>query len=162
MERGAPHAVTQEQQATGWIRRDVATRLASVVLALGTGTVLGLAAWLEPSPLGHSTHLQLGLGQCTFLTMTGYPCPMCGMTTTFALMAHFHPIRALFNQPFGVVLFVMTLGTFAVAVSEVVLPRGRWDRFLDRVAPWETILASGFLVAMGLGWIYKIVMMNSQ
>ena len=93
------------------------SRLLSVPVAGGTGTILGVAMWLTPSPTGHGTHLQLGLGQCTFLAMTGYPCPMCGMTTTFTLLAHIHPITAMFTQPFGLVLFSMTVG--ALSTSQI-------------------------------------------
>ena len=136
------------------------SRLFSVGLGISTGTVLGIARWLEPSPLGHSTHLQLGLGTCTFLQLTGYPCPMCGCTTTFSLWAHFHPITALLNQPFGSILFLMTLGAFATSIAEIVQPRDRWAKLADRIAPYETSLASLFLAAMTFGWIYKIVLMK--
>lgn len=39
----------------------------------------------------------------------GYPCPMCGMTTTFALMEHLRPLDAALKLPFGVVLFSLTV-----------------------------------------------------
>jgi hypothetical protein len=136
------------------------SRLFSVGLAMTTGTVLGIALWLDPSPLGHSTHLQLGLGTCTFLQLTGFPCPMCGCTTTFALWAHLQPFKAIFNQPFGSMLFLMTLGAFATSIAEIIQPRDRWVRLADRLAPYETHLASLFLAAMTAGWIYKIFMMR--
>lgn len=136
------------------------SRVVSIGLAAGTGTVLGLALWLEPSALGHSTHTQLGLGSCTFLSLSGYPCPMCGMTTTFALMAHLRPIAALMNQPFGVALFLITASVFGISLAEAILPRDRWSRLLHRLAPWETSLATLFLVGMALGWVYKIAVMR--
>ena len=76
------------------------SRWVSASLVLGLGVVFALAALLEPSPVGHGTHTQLGLGSCSFLVATGYPCPMCGATTSFALMAHLRPFEALINQPF--------------------------------------------------------------
>lgn len=136
------------------------SRLLSVPVALGAGGVLGTAAWLTPSAGGHATHLQLGLGQCTFLSWTGYPCPMCGMTTTFALLAHFHPLVALRTQPFGIVLFALTLGAFAIAVAESVVPTDRWRRLWAAVEPHENVLATLFLVGMGLGWLWKIALMH--
>jgi hypothetical protein len=56
-------------------------RLVGVILAVPTSVVLGLAAWLEPAAGGVGTHKQLGLNGCAVLTATGWPCPMCGMTT---------------------------------------------------------------------------------
>ena len=87
------------------LRRQRLVRLVSVLLFLGTGVVLVLAVWLEPSSQGHSTHTQLGLYPCTMLSFTGFPCPMCGMTTTLALMADLRFLQAALNQPFGVLLF---------------------------------------------------------
>lgn len=138
----------------------LAMRLFSAGLALSTGVVLALSIWLDPSPKGHSTHLQLGLGQCTFLSATGYPCPMCGCTTSFAWMAHLNPAQAVVTQPFGTALFLGTVATFALSIAEVVHPRDRWVRLADRLAPYENQLATLFLMAMGAGWIYKIVVMR--
>jgi hypothetical protein len=132
-----------------------ASRLFSVVTALASGTVLGLAWWLDPSPLGHSTHLQLGLSPCTVLQLTGVPCPMCGMTTTFALMADLRPLSALLNQPFGVLLFFGAVAMFGVSVAEAVQPRDRWTRMVNTIGPYDRPLAAALLAAMTLGWAWK-------
>lgn len=132
------------------------SRMSSAALLLGSGAVLGVARWLEPSPLGHGTHLQLGLGQCSFLGAVGVPCPMCGATTSFSLMAHLRPIDALITQPFAVLLFVLTVGVFALSAAEVVAPRARWSRLSRALGPWDPVVGGGFLIAMGLGWAYKI------
>jgi hypothetical protein len=136
------------------------SRVASMGIVFGTGAVLGVAAWLTPADGGHATHLQLGLGRCTFLTLTGVPCPMCGMTTTFSLLAHLHPLVAIRTQPFGVVLFAMTVSAFAIAVSEVVYPTDRWRRLWKTVEPYENMLATLFLLGMGVGWMWKILVMR--
>lgn len=136
------------------------SRALSVFVALGTGAVLATALWLTPSPLGYATHTQLGLGQCTFLSVTGIPCPMCGMTTTFTLLAHLRPLQAAVTQPFGLVLFSLTVFAFAVSFAEIFVPRDRWSRILRVAAPYETTLAVLFLVGMGLGWLYKIAVMR--
>lgn len=134
-------------------------RLASLMLAGGTGSVLAVARWLEPSALGHSTHTQLGLSECTFLALTGYPCPMCGATTTFSLLAHARPLEAALNQPFAALLFLVTVGVFAVAAAEVVLPRDRWARLGRLLGPWEGVLSSVFLFTLIVGWLWKILIM---
>lgn len=145
----------------GWRRLPVRVRrrLVSLAVATPTGAVLALATWLEPSPEGHSTHTQLGLDRCSFLSLTGHPCPMCGATTTFTLMAHLRPVDAVLNQPFAAVLFLVTLGLFAVALLELARPRGRWDALISALAPWEGAIAAGALALMALGWAYKIWLM---
>ena len=135
------------------------SRLLSVPTALGTGTVLAIARWLEPSPTGVETHLQLGLRPCTILTWTGWPCPMCGATTTFALLADFRVLDAIHNQPFAALLFTMTVAVFGISLAEVVSPKERWIRLLDWSEPYEGWLAVGFLTAMAAGWAYKAWLM---
>ncbi len=132
-------------------------RLVGAVLALPTGTVLGLAASLTPDPSGMGTHRQLGLGGCSMLVTTGVPCPMCGMTTTFAHLAHLHLLDALKTQPFGVVLFTLTAMTFLVGASDLLLPARRWRRALSWIEPREGWIAGGLMVGLGLGWAYKVL-----
>jgi len=85
-----------------------AQRAGAGVAAAVLGGVLVVAASLTPSPLGHSTHEQLGLPACAFLAATGRPCPTCGMTTAFANMAHGSPLTALMTQPMGAILALAT------------------------------------------------------
>ena len=137
------------------------SRLASVFVAAGCGGVLWLAWWLEPAAQGHGTHQQLGLNGCTVLTLTGWPCPMCGMTTTFSLMADLRIVEATWNQPFGVVLFLLTLATLSIAVAELIWPTDRWRRLWRWLAPWEMWAAALFMVGLGLGWAWKIALMQA-
>lgn len=149
--------------AAGWWGRLGATaqdRLVGLVLALPSSLVLGIAAALEPAVDGVGTHKQLGLNGCSVLMATGWPCPMCGMTTTFAHMAHLAPLEAARTQPFGVVLFLTTLGLASLGWSELLLPAGRWRAVRDRALAWEVPLAVSALVGMGLGWAYKAAVMK--
>jgi hypothetical protein len=50
-------------------------------------TVLALSVLLQPDPRGFGTHEQLLMPPCLFRLITHVPCPFCGMTTGFALMA---------------------------------------------------------------------------
>ena len=64
-----------------------------VVMAVGFTAILGTALWLNPYdddglPRRMATHTQLGLPECSMVALTGRPCPSCGMTTSFALLAH--------------------------------------------------------------------------
>lgn len=144
----------------GFVEVQRTDRWPSIVVFAGCASVLGLARWLEPSVQGHGTHTQLGLPPCTFWSLTGVPCPLCGGTTTFSLMAHGHVLEAFVTQPFAALLFVLTLGLLGVAGAEAIVPTGRWRRLSARVAPYEAWLAGGFLLAMMAGWTYKIAVMG--
>ena len=66
-------------------------RILLVAMALLFTVVLTLAFTLNPydadgNPRTMATHTQLGLPPCNFVTLTGKPCPACGMTTSFALL----------------------------------------------------------------------------
>ncbi len=137
----------------------VQDRLVAAALIVTSAPVLGIAAWLEPDPAGVGTHKQLGLGGCTVLTLTGWPCPMCGMTTCFTHMAHFEPWAAGLVQPFGVLLFAATVLIFLVGGAS--LFDGRvWRRSLAFLLRHEVPVAAGTLIGMVGGWLYKCVAMG--
>ncbi|MFK7931213.1 MAG: DUF2752 domain-containing protein [Myxococcota bacterium] len=136
------------------------SRLASVPIGVGAGAVLAVAGWLTPDGSGHSTHTQLGLDGCTVLSLTGVPCPMCGMTTSFSLMAELRILEALYVQPFGVVLFLGTLLVFGVAMAELAAPRDRWRRIWRRLLRREGLYTTAFLLCLGLGWAWKFGVMR--
>jgi hypothetical protein len=92
------------------------TRLSceSPVKTLGRGILLGMALamiagflvalMVTPDPRGFGTHQQLGLPPCTFRLLLGYPCPACGMTTSFAYFVRGHFVDAAQASLAGVVL----------------------------------------------------------
>lgn len=135
-------------------------RLVSLAVGGPAWAVITLAALLTPNPDGVGTHRQLGLGACTILSLTGYPCPMCGMTTTFTHMAHLDPASALVTQPFGVVLFLGTLSVGILAVMEGVSPRGRWDQLLSFIERWDLRVALALFLGLVGGWVYKVAAMD--
>lgn len=135
-------------------------RVVGLLLALPSSLVIAIALWLTPSDKGYGTHTQLGLGGCTMMTLTGWPCPMCGMTTTFTLMAHARPIDAFFTQPFGVILFSVTAIAAAVGWIDAISAVGVNRRVLRWIGRWEQKLAIGLLVGMMLGWVYKMVILH--
>jgi hypothetical protein len=138
--------------------RALGDRLIGLALLLPSATMLTIAAFLPPNPSGLGTHRAMGLGSCTFLSLTGWPCPTCGMTTTFALAMHGHVGQALLNQPFGFVLWLCTVLGAAAGLGDLVLARGLlrklWDRVLE---PYEGWLAGGILVGLLAGWLYKLL-----
>jgi hypothetical protein len=122
--------------------------------------VIAVAAWLSPDPAGVGTHRQLGLGACVVLTMTGFPCAMCGMTTTFALMAEGSVWQALQNQPFGVVLFTGTVIAAIIGCLDLVFPAARWRKILGPLERREVPIAIGTLIGLLGGWLYKAAMIR--
>jgi hypothetical protein len=135
-------------------------RALGFLLGFPTAAVIGTAVWLTPSEKGFGTHTQLGLSGCAMLTFTGWPCPMCGMTTTFSLMAHLRPIDAFFNQPFGVILFTLTLLTALVGTVDLLTGRGLLRASMRWIGRREQILAFGLLIGMIGGWVYKCIRMH--
>ncbi len=132
--------------------------------ALGYGGIATIAAVtlvvaraLTPSPAGFGTHQQLGLPPCTFLHWTGFPCPSCGLTTCFAFAAHGEFIAAFIAQPFGVLLFLLTVLAVPFALY-----------CLRRRIPWSAVIYARLtnrvmrvlLVLYLLSWGYKIFAMR--
>ena len=138
----------------------VQARLVGAALALPASAVLVIARLLDADPAGHGTHQQLGLGACTILSLTGWPCPMCGMTTCFTHLAHLAPLEAARVQPFGVVLFATTVVLAVVGWLDLVAARSAWRALLSFALRHEVALATGLLGGMALGWIYKVFEMG--
>ncbi len=114
-------------------------------------TVIVLAAWLAPKSAGYGTHRELGLPPCGFLAQTGYPCPSCGMTTSFAAMAHGHLVDAFLAQPCGMLLFLAVVVMATVGFGELTTGRDL-IRYLHPGLWWVV----GAVSAMLLGWGFKI------
>lgn len=111
-------------------------RFARAFLAIMAGgflVVLGVAAWLHPytadgAPLSQATHTQLGLPPCNMMVMYGKPCPSCGMTTSFALLAHADVGNSLRANWVGTLLAVFWLGLIPWGLYGAVRGRLLWVR----------------------------------
>lgn len=122
-------------------------------LALGAVGVLTLAATLEPNPLGYGTHTKLGLPPCGFRSLTGTPCPGCGLTTAFAHAVRGHWVPALQANPLGLVLFV------GVCASVPLAAVGAWRGWSIEAAFERFALGRvGFVVAgcAGALWVARL------
>lgn len=131
-------------------------RALNTLLFIGTTILVVTAVILEPHPSGVGTHVQLGLGACVFLEYSGLPCPACGWTTSFALVAQGQVIAAWFTQPFGVILAVATGIGLIVSGMEAVSPRDRWALFRACFKARETQFVSLLFAAMFAAWAFKI------
>lgn len=134
----------------------------SRVLVFLWGTLLAagffLARSLEPDPRGFGTHQRMGFPPCTFLTMTGLPCPSCGMTTCFA-----HFTRGQLRQAFA----ANPPGVLVAILSAIQIPWCLWSAVSGRLwgvnrpgdfALWVMIVVGGICLAY---WIVKIVPWHS-
>lgn len=131
------------------------TRLWNLLWTCSASAPLLIAGMLHPSENGVGTHQQLGLPPCTFLWATGFPCPFCGMTTSWSFAAHFDIARSIRTQPAGFALFVACLAfvpwLIALAVSGRVAFRPEIVLARIPIRAWYAIF-----FALTLAWIFKI------
>ena len=124
-----------------------------LVLTVPWIAVFIVAIQLDPyeggAPKRMGTHMQLGLPDCNFKALTDFPCPSCGMTTSFSLIMHADVLNslqanfagtalatfgllfvpwALASAFFGKAVFIRSLEmvVFRLAVVFLVLLFGRW------------------------------------
>ncbi|MDX2033662.1 MAG: DUF2752 domain-containing protein [Blastocatellia bacterium] len=128
------------------------------LLTLGlSASVLFVARSLEPSSRGVGTHEQMGLPPCPFLHFTGFPCPSCGLTTSFAHAAHLDFYQALVTQPVGLLTFLLTVASIPFLLF-LLARRVRWEDLIHSRAADRMIRVMIALYA--LGWLYKIIIMK--
>ncbi|HPM78499.1 MAG TPA: DUF2752 domain-containing protein [bacterium] len=89
---------------------------------------------------------------CPLYNLTGFPCPLCKMTSAWSLATRGEVARALLTNPYGVLLLLAALGGivyFPVALIRR-LPAFNWDEWRRR-HPWPVqIFFAGWL----LNWAY--------
>jgi len=125
-----------------------------VGLLLGLVGVFALAAWIEPydrqgRPRQRETHRQLGLPPCTFLEITGLPCPSCGMTTSFALLVRGDLGNSLRANAVGTALAVFCAALIPWSLACLV---GRRTYFITSLERTLTGVVGVFLVLLLLRW----------
>lgn len=126
-------------------------RLWGAGLAICALALLGLSVWLRPDGAGHGTHTQLGLPPCGFYSMTGLPCPTCGMTTAFAFTVRGQVFHALHAQAGGFALALATVATAILGLMTAFTGKKVYVNWF-RISPTGFIwfLTLGFLAAWGL------------
>jgi Protein of unknown function (DUF2752) len=124
-----------------------------VVSAAGLTGLLGLARVLEPDPRGYGTHAQLGLRPCTFLALTGHPCPTCGMTTSFAWLTRGRIDRAWSANPAGCLLALFTPALAAWLLWSAAAGRSVGARSL--AGPLASVLAAAVVLGVAF-WVIRL------
>jgi Protein of unknown function (DUF2752) len=133
-----------------WYRATRSERIGWGVMGIACAVLLGVAAWLEPSPEGMGTHRALGLPPCGFAYSTGLPCPTCGMTTSFALTVRGRIFSAIVAQPAGFVLCLIAAVLVIYGTSVAIRGRAIWINW-DRIAT-RLVLCLAFLILGGWGF----------
>lgn len=136
-------------------RSGLAVRLRGLAVAAPIMAVMAVAIWLQPDDRGLGTHEQLHMGACNFLATTGWPCPTCGMTTSFSALAHGRFDMAVQAHAFGPVLAAAMLAIWAMAMAELVTGRAMITRLRWRwwwLACALAALAAGWGLKAYLGW----------
>lgn len=129
-------------------------RLLLVGILIGLTAVFSVAFWLNPydtdgQPRRLATHMQLGLPPCTFIDVTGMPCPACGMTTSFALLVRGDLFNSLRANWVGTFLAGFCALVFPWAVGSLIHGRPLLVRSLEKVFLGVIIT---LLVMMTLRW----------
>jgi hypothetical protein len=129
-------------------------RVKALMVLGGCLALLAVALLLKPDPSGVGTHTRMGWPPCTMLTITGYPCPTCGMTTAFAHAVRGQWLSAFHAQPAG---FLLALGTMMVALFSLgaVISGRAWAINWYRISPGRAVVAVVAVVL--LSWAYKVV-----
>ena len=134
----------------GWPVRCLLLAAAAGILGL-----LVLARKLEPDPRGFGTHTQLGMRPCSFLAMTGRPCPACGMTTAFAWFLRGRIDRSWQANPAGCVLAVLSVPLMAWLVASSVANQPCGFKSLSR--PLVFLLVAAVVLSLATWFVRLIV-----
>jgi hypothetical protein len=103
-----------------------------------------------------STHvLEIQLPLCPFKTITGLPCPTCGVTRAVMAMTRLDFAAAVAFNPLAVAAAIAG-GLYLVYAAIVLL--ARLPRFRPRLAPRDLTAARVVvLVVLSVNWIYLVL-----
>lgn len=115
-------------------------------LVIAFGGVLAIG-WLSaglPTPV------------CPLHTLSGLPCPTCGMTRGLRCLLHGNVEAAFLFNPLGLVIIlgITIYLLYCVVVISVRIPRLRWEKLSQSNALGIRI---GVVMLIVLNWIYLIV-----
>lgn len=96
---------------------------------------------------------------CTFLRLTGYPCPSCGLTRGFIAMAHGQWLVVVQACPLAALLYAATALMFAVNTAALLcgvrLTPGHGFKW--RARTWVVLLCFFGLLIL-LNWLYRLAL----
>ena len=133
-----------------------------VGIVAGLLVVFGIAIKLDPyrddgSARVMATHQQLGLPPCTFWEVTGFPCPACGMSTSFALLIRGDVANSVRANWVGTLLAAFCLAVMPWAVFAIVRGRSLFVRSLEKALIGVVIAVLGLAM---LRWAVVVVLIR--
>ena len=126
-------------------------RLLAAAVTVAALALLTVAACLHPDAAGLGTHQQLNLPPCGFYERTGYPCPTCGMTTSFALTVRGRLIQAFATQPAGTTAALAVM--IVAAIAGYVAATGRSIEKLIFRINYNALLITAAAIIIA-AWLY--------
>jgi hypothetical protein len=144
----------QSTALTTWVR------LLLLALALCLIALFVAAGRIDPydgegNSLRLGTHRQLGLPPCSFMQLFGRPCPHCGMTTSFALLAHGDLVGSMRANFVGTLLAIASVAAIVWALLSTIRRRWVW------VQPTETWLLLGIVGIIGLALVRWVIVVGA-
>lgn len=96
---------------------------------------------------------------CTFMRLTGLPCPFCGMTRSMWALSHGDWAFAFYNSPLACLLYlllwaVLIYNLSGLAAGVIILP----GRILRLSKKHGSAVAGVGLILLLLNWIYRLAM----
>ena len=113
-----------------------------------------MARTLEPDPRGFGTHEQLGLRPCAFATLTGRPCPTCGMTTAFAWFMRGRLDRSWRANPAGCLFALLAIPLMVWLVASAV--RDEPLGFRSVSGPVTGLVLAGLVLCLA-SWLVQLI-----
>jgi hypothetical protein len=97
-----------------------------------------------------SEYFEIAFPQCTFKTLTGFPCAFCGGTRALRAIGHLRFAEAFWFNP------LVTIGAFAAAIcamAATIAPR-RFDALIVRMKRLPLMAISLAIVAVN--WVFVL------
>ena len=112
-----------------------------------------------PLLLAHVVPLRLlPLRACTFVWLTGYPCPFCGVTRSFWMMGEGAWFAAWVFCPLGVVVYVLFWGILlwnaaGMLMRRVLIPSGLFSLIVRR----RRAVGLSVVLLLLAHWMYRLM-----
>ncbi len=129
------------------------TLLQNLLITTAFAGIFVLSYSLTPDPRGYGTHEHLWLPPCYVQFFFHIPCPACGLTTAFALLAKgewFQAFQLHWMSPF---LFLAFAFLFVYSLVCLFSRKSFWNLFENKLTPY---FSSFIILGMLLCWAIKL------